>query len=551
MSLNPLSLIPLLASISIGSLGAFCFYRNHESRIHRVFFYLCAAFVSWPFALGVFLNLESPKDVVWWTKLGHMTCTLAPAIYLDFTATFLKLSRLRSFVRACYVYVVCTISIMWFTDWYFNGEIIRYAWGPYAKGGWLASVDAIFGLLLISYSFSLLLRALRQARGHADTLYYDRTRYITLAMGVCAFAMMDYLPKYNIPIFPLGSLAILSFAAITTYAIIRHQILDFTLAIRRTAVYSILAALITATYLVAILVMEKWFQGFFGYRSIVATSVVGFGTALGFTPLKNWVQQFVDQYFFKKSPEALAEENEQLRKQVERTERLKAVATLAAGMAHEIKNPLASIKTFAEYLPEKFDDPAFREKFAKIMGQEVDKMNALVQRLLEFAKPSPPQLGPVKVSDAMKETLEFIHGTLLNRQIQIDASLSEDDEVKADAAQLKQVFLNILLNSVEAMDHPGRITISTARENGHLQVTVADTGPGIAPKDLQHVFDPFYTTKPGGTGLGLSVVHSIIRQHGGRINVKSTVGKGTTVEIQLPANGVATRDPRPATRDSG
>ena len=164
-------------------------------------------------------------------------------------------------------------------------------------------------------------------------------------------------------------------------------------------------------------------------------------------------------------------------------------------------------------------------------------MNELVHRLLEFAKPSPPELASVDISQTLKETLDFIQGTLLKKQIQVETHFAEADEVKADESQLKQVFLNVLLNSVEAMDQSGRISISTARENGHLEVSIADTGPGIAPKDLQRVFDPFYTTKPAGTGLGLSVVHSIIRQHGGRVNIHSQLGEGTTVRIDLPLNG--------------
>ena len=315
--------------------------------------------------------------------------------------------------------------------------------------------------------------------------------------------------------------------------------MDIEIVFRRSLVYSILAGCITALYLVAVLIMEKCFQGFFGYRSLVATTVVGFAIAMGFVPLKNAVQAFVDRYFFHGSQEELAVENEHLRKEVQQTERLKAVATLAAGMAHEIKNPLASIKTFAEYLPEKYGDPAFREKFAKIMGQEVDKMNTLVQRLLEFSRPTQPQLHPVHLSSVVRDTLDFLQGTLLQKQIQVETAFVKTDEVLADPGQLKQVFLNVLLNSIEAMEQPGRITISTRQNNGCLEVRLTDTGPGIPKRDLPHVFDPFYTTKPDGTGLGLSVVHSIVREHGGRITIHSEVGKGTQVQMYLPVNGGA------------
>jgi signal transduction histidine kinase len=280
--------------------------------------------------------------------------------------------------------------------------------------------------------------------------------------------------------------------------------------------------------------MERWFQGFFGYRSFIATLIVAFAIALGFVPVKNWVQMFVDRYFFRGSQEELAVQNEQLRREVLQTERLKSVATLAAGMAHEIKNPLASIKTFAEYLPQKYDDPAFREKFAKIVSQEVDKMNGLVHRLLDFARPSAPKLERVRLSSLVQDTVAFLQGTLLKRHVTVRMTLSPDDAVLADPAQLRQAILNVLLNSIEAMPGPGTIAVSTARENGSLAVVIADSGPGIPRRDLQRVFDPFYTTKPGGTGLGLSVVHTILREHGGRVRVRSQVGKGTEVRLLLP-----------------
>jgi len=299
-------------------------------------------------------------------------------------------------------------------------------------------------------------------------------------------------------------------------------------------VYSILAAFITASYLVVILIMEKQFQDVFGYRSIITTAVVGFLITLSFIPAKNWIQRFVDHYFFRGSTIELAEQNEQLRREVQRAEKLKAISTLAAGMAHEIKNPLASIKTFVEYIPEKFDDPQFREKFVRITGQEVNKMNNLIQRLLEFARPAPPALEPQKISDLIQETIDFLQGSLLTKHIQVQTVFNGNDSVLVDPNQIKQAFLNILLNSIDAMGKPGRITISTVQVNGHLNIAFSDNGPGISKKNLTRIFDPFFTTKSNGTGLGLSVVHTIIREHGGSVEVESEVGKGTTIRMSLP-----------------
>jgi len=143
----------------------------------------------------------------------------------------------------------------------------------------------------------------------------------------------------------------------------------------------------------------------------------------------------------------------------------------------------------------------------------------------------------VRLSELMKETLEFLQGILLQKQMKMDGAFIQRDEVLADKVQLKQAFLNVLLNSIEAMDHGGQITVSTSQRNGSVNLVIADTGPGIPKQDLQRVFDPFYTTKPRGTGLGLSVVHSIMREHGGDISIESEVGRGTAVQISLPIKG--------------
>ena len=131
----------------------------------------------------------------------------------------------------------------------------------------------------------------------------------------------------------------------------------------------------------------------------------------------------------------------------------------------------------------------------------------------------------------------MLHGSLLSKHIEVIRAYTYEDNVLVDAGQMKQVFLNVLLNGIEAIKDQGCISIATVAENSHVESVIADTGPGIPRKELPHVFDPFYTTKSDGTGLGLSVVHSIIQEHGGRVMIDSDTGRGTTVRIQLPLNG--------------
>ncbi len=358
-----------------------------------------------------------------------------------------------------------------------------------------------------------------------------------------AFAFGFYIPVLN----PFGIYGIPFYSIATTYAVLHHRLFDVNLVIRKSLVYSILVSSLTIGYFGLVYAVERLFQMTFGYHSVWLSLAAFALMALAFQPLKIGIQRMVDWLLFRAPHEELVRRMERFEQETRQTEKLKAVATLAAGMAHEIKNPLSSIKTFAEYLPEKYDDPSFREKFARIISQEVGKINDLVQRLLDFAKPSQPQKQPVRLSNLIDETVEFLQGTLLSKHIEVVRAYTRDDEVSVDPAQMKQAFLNVLLNSIEAMDHQGCITITTVLENEHLEVIVADTGPGIPKKELPHVFDPFYTTKLTGTGLGLSVVHSIVQEHGGRVAIDSDTGRGTTVRIQLPIP--ETRDKRHETRD--
>lgn len=342
-----------------------------------------------------------------------------------------------------------------------------------------------------------------------------------------------YVPGLN----PFGIYGVPCYSIATTYAVLHHKLFDVHLVIRKSLVYSLLVTVLTVSYFGLVYVVEHLFQLTFGYQSVWVSLAAFALMALAFQPLKVGIQRLVDWLLFKVPREELERRVERLEEEARQTEKLKAVATLAAGMAHEIKNPLASIKTFAEFLPQKYDESDFRDKFSRIVSQEVGKITALVQRLLEFAKPQPPQRVPVSVSKLIDETVEFLHGSLVKSHIEVARAYAVRDQALVDAAQLKQVFLNVLLNSIEAMDRPGCISISTVSANGHLEVLMADTGRGIGKKDLPHAFDPFFTTKRDGTGLGLSVVHSIVKEHGGRVLIESEVGRGTTVRIQLPIYG--------------
>ena len=240
-----------------------------------------------------------------------------------------------------------------------------------------------------------------------------------------------------------------------------------------------------------------------------------------------------------------------LEMQIRRSDRLASLGTLSAGMAHEIKNPLVSIKTFAQLLPERYQDSDFRETFFSLIGHEVDRIDSLVNQLLRFARPAKPLLKPMHVHEVLEKALLLVGHRLYQKGIKLIRSWhAEVDTIRADADQIEQVFLNFFINALDAMKTGGSLTVSTeivpveawppplsehpAEAQEILRVTVQDDGAGIKPEDVSHVFDPFFTTKDYGTGLGLSVVHGIVQEHGGQIEVESELARGTSFHILLP-----------------
>ncbi|MBW2637801.1 MAG: PAS domain S-box protein [Deltaproteobacteria bacterium] len=226
-----------------------------------------------------------------------------------------------------------------------------------------------------------------------------------------------------------------------------------------------------------------------------------------------------------------------LRREVERSQRLASLGRLAAGIAHEIRNPLSSIKGFATYFQQRYKDVPEDQETAEIMVQEVDRLNRVIGELLEFARPMDMQLRKTAVRALIQSSLKMVEAQALENNIEIQTHIApEVDTVLLDPDRMNQIFLNLYLNAIQAMDEGGVLTTDLSQDGvKEIKIVISDTGKGIVRKDLGKVFDPYYTTKPSGTGLGLAIVHRIVEAHRGEIKVESKQGIGTTVTIILPA----------------
>ena len=240
--------------------------------------------------------------------------------------------------------------------------------------------------------------------------------------------------------------------------------------------------------------------------------------------------------------------------ELRRSERLAAVGELSASIAHEIRNPLAAISGSIQMLRNESGalggDAAAR--LMKIVLRETDRLNLLITDFLRYARPGPLQLEPVVVRDAVSEMLE-VFAPALPDGVEVVAEVEEGLTVHADAAQLRQLLWNLVLNAVQAMPDGGELTIRAAvmpeeapqearserrnmgeAKSAWAELSVRDKGTGIPAELVDRIFDPFFTTKPQGSGLGLAMVHRIVEEHGGSLGVKSVVGRGTEMRVRLP-----------------
>jgi two-component system sensor histidine kinase HydH len=232
-----------------------------------------------------------------------------------------------------------------------------------------------------------------------------------------------------------------------------------------------------------------------------------------------------------------------LRKEIARSQRLASVGRLAAGVSHEIRNPLSSLKGFATYFKERYHDVPENQQISNLMIQEVDRLNRVVGQLHEFARPITVSKKPIRIKAFLENSLKMVERQASDANITIKTGFDlELKEVLIDPDRINQVLLNLYLNAIESMEGGGRLTVvlsGNEKKNG-VEIKIQDTGTGISDNDLGHIFDPYFTTKPTGTGLGLAIVHNIMESHGGDINIESRLGQGTGVTLFLP--DVETRD---------
>jgi two-component system sensor histidine kinase HydH len=220
--------------------------------------------------------------------------------------------------------------------------------------------------------------------------------------------------------------------------------------------------------------------------------------------------------------------------QLERSRRMAALGKMAAGIAHEIRNPLGTLRGFAQFFGGKPGTGEEEKEYSALMISEIDRLNQTVSGLLQFSRSREPRLQNFSLEELVKKTAILMESDLANHNIQFHVQTDSAIELEADQDLLLQVLMNLLKNSINATKSGGQISLTCSEDENFIRISITDNGIGMSAKERERMFDPFFTTTKMGTGLGLAVSHQIIEQHHGTFEVQTEKEKGTTITVILP-----------------
>ncbi len=545
INLNLFSLFAFITFLTCFFLGSI-FIIYGKNKLHKIWALFNFSIAGWAIFVSLASISTSPQKAYQFWIISHLSGICVAIFNFHAICIFCNL-RCKSAIKISYCYGVLFYLIHFINGGSFLYYGVNYLYNSifylYAKKfNFLGLLTPWLMLAILSnYKLYTFFRNSSDLQKRNESLRLLIGATIGYLGGISSFLPM--LGFYNF--YPLTIILVAFYGLFLSYSIFKYQIFELNIILRKSFVYSILVAVITIIYIITVLIIERLFQGLIGYQTIIGSICAAIIIAVIFIPLKNKLQFIVDKLLLKAEPIEIIEENELLKKEIVQTEKFKAVATLASGIAHEIKNPLTTIKTFFDYLPEKRNDPEFLDKLNRVVGSEINRVDGLVHQLLEFAKPSPLQLQDTNITKIIDDSLSLLENRLKQHKVQVVRQFTIHDPrttIQADPNKLKQAFLNILLNAIDAMPNGGTLTVSTDLRSSvtpSVLICVRDSGCGIDKKDLPHIFDPFFTKKETGTGLGLAITQGIIQEHKGKIKVESTLGIGSKFIIELP---LATND---------
>ncbi|MFH1542816.1 MAG: ATP-binding protein [bacterium] len=528
----------LFTSIASLFLAIFVFFRGKDKTPNITLALFAISFSIW--CLGQFMGdiLSQKALVLLWTRVGIAGAIFIPVFFMHFTFALIgeAAGKVKLIIAA---YCLATVFLLLdFTPFFVADVAPVMSFRFYPQPGPVYLYFAVFVIAAFLYAFWRLLVNVWQASGARK----NQLLYVLLA-AVIGFSggVTTFLPIWGINFPVLSHFTLPLYVLITIYAIVKHKLLDISVIVRQGLVYSTLTVFFAGFYVLAVLAANNFLASYTHINSLLTIILVVFVSVILFQPLRNKVQQIVDRIFFQgefiyqQAIADLSSENLKLYRSLLQADKLASLGTISAGLAHEIKNPLAALKGMTQVLGDNIDDPEFIKDYQELVDRQINRLNGLVEKMLRIGQKQGLNVSQFDLNRTINEVAELLKVQLRKNNIQLRLELGQLPLVQGDEEQLSQVVMNLMLNAIQAMPTGGAITIkSKVQSPTSLIIEVMDSGQGIPADQLDKIFDPFFTTKDEGTGMGLAVAYRIIKEHNGEIKVESQMKKGTVFSIWLP-----------------
>ncbi len=700
---NPHSLPWFISTVINLGLGYFVYLRNKKGQINIAFALMTISAGVWTFLVFGLYVAHSESFALRWGRVFRPGMLFIAPTFFHFVLILTR-NKDRTKVKLLYVaYVVAFVFTILNYAGFMATKFIKVGWKYSPEANLLYRIFLLNFVFWMSYGLTLVFQRHKRTKSIRER---NQLRYFFLAAIICtAFGLGNTLLYFGLRLYPLGGFTTVIYTGIIAYAIVKHQLMDIRIIIRRSLVYGSLTASVAGGYFVVLWAFSLLFANVAGHN-VLATIVFALIIVFGFQRLRDRIQWMADKLFFKEKYDyhktlrkfsraltsiiqlerlsnlivdtvtgtmhidkssllvldegeewfkvrvgkglqggdinldldnrlikllnkekriftkeeielklsedsslkgseerwrefkeakaqmdkleavisipliskekligvfnlgekksedpftvedvdllatianhagvaienaKLYEERRGMERQLHQADKLAALGTLASEVAHEMKNPLVSIKTFAQLFPRKFSDENFRDKFNEIIPEELDRLENVLGQLLNFARPSGVKFEPVDIVEVIDNILLLMDSEISKSQIKVEKQYYNHlPKPVANKEELKQVFMNIIINAIHAMPDGGDLTISvkvSGESSDLMEISFRDTGCGIPEENLANLFNPFFTTKESGTGLGLAISQRIVKEHNGTIEVESQVGKGTTFTVKLP-----------------
>ena len=528
--MHPIYSIPMfITSAGAVGFGFFVYCQRSDQKLNGLFALLSLSVALWSFGNGVMYCTKDPIRGIWFSRLGFAGVVFIPTLFYHFMLEFLHLEQ-KIFLRTIYAVSFCFL-LLTRTTWFVNGTY-SYFWGFYPRAGRSYGLFIIFfyGIFLLSlYNLIKTYQVLKQNPQTGTQLH--RVKIVSLAYFVATLSISDYIPNYGIEIYPFAYLAALGWLGLMAYGVFRYRLMDIQVVIRKTALYSLVSAILIAIYVGIISVLTKVFEGYFLHASILSSAVAAGVIALLFHPLQSHLQHWLDRRFPRESLD----------------QSLLREAT--SDFVHEIKRPLANISMPAQLALMELDQIGgnkeatlkVRQRLEYILQESIEAGDT-IEAIRALSSRSPAKREPVDLEKLFRQTLKREQFRIKEGKIQVELNPANPTPIiNGDARQLEIALANILKNAVDALvsmngSKSRRLQLAIQTLPDNIVIDIEDSGPGISKANLSKLFDPWFSTKgSSGMGIGLFLAREILRLHGAYVEAQSQEGKGSRFRITFPS----------------